>query len=107
MDYTKNQLEESAREQHDKAKRLQADADQKTQEIDKLQQEIDDERKKAKAMSFGGAAGVLLGSGSRSNANKIEQKVSQLTKDRDSLLQDVKFAEKQAYKWEQKAKFAD
>ncbi len=107
MDYTKDQLQESAQDEHDKAKRLQADADQKTQEIDKLQQEIDDERKKANAMTMGGAAGVLLGSSPRNNANKLEQKVSQLKKDRDSLLQDAKFAEKQAYKWEQKAKFAD
>ena len=107
MDYTKDQLQESAQDEHDKAKRLQADADQKTQEINKLKEEIDSDRKKAKAMSFGGAAGALLGAGSRSNANKLEQKVSQLEKDRDSLLQDAKFAEKQAYKWEQKAKFAD
>lgn len=107
MDMSQDQAQKAAQDEHAKAKRLNDDAQQKEQEIQKLRKEMDSEQKKANLSHLGGVAGSLLGTGARSEANQLEKDIKRIEGEVNKLQEKAKFAEKQAHKFEQTAKYAD
>jgi|GEM_PF-3064981 predicted transcriptional regulator len=103
----KDQALKHAQDKRSKAKRLHDDANKKDQEIKKLQKEIESEHKKSKILKLGGPAGAILGAGPESHAKKFEHQISNLQHEVNHLREQAKVAEKEAYKWDEKAKFAD
>lgn len=107
MNISKNEAEKHAQDERDKAKRLQGEADKKDQEIKKLHEEVEKDQKKAKVMGLGGMAGSMLGSSAKKHAQNLQKQIKQIENDASFIREKAKFAEKEAHKWDEKAKFAN
>ncbi len=104
---SRSQAQKHAQDERNNAKRFRDEVNKKQKEIKKLQEEIQAEQKKSNFLRVGGLAGSILGAGPRGHADKLEQKISMLEGEMHHSLEQAKVADSEAYKWDEKAKFAD